>query len=827
MKNKLKKSSNPDPRTARPAKEIRLHILRLTGFALGLSVMLTLFALLAVGLPPGLTHRITAQIQASGIPLQIESIHLSTHRGWVLKNVRLYSTSPDDLHPLLSAKKLYVLLWPINWKKPSEDGWHIKLYVKNLGISLGQPWESTLPEDHPFRTISRLSASLIVAPEHVEIETADLYWSGINIHARGATQFSKSNGSWIRQSRDFRQQAVKAADTLSRLKCARPPQLNLDFNFNETQPEKTFLAVDLSAEGITWQDYVYKQLSGTLGYHDYTWTLPSLRLNQSDSEQLVLHSTINLNNSNAQVSVENTLPAADLFNLLPEKMQADVARTGVKPYGRLNFTASAGPAPFDRLTEKVDVLVEQAQLKRQDITLDPLAFHLTRDGNRVEMKGIQAQINGGPLAGSFELNLDSKAWTARAQTQCDPVFAGAYDEDLQEFLLRFNFPDEQPKADLTISSSGPDASIVMVGTLSGNRFTCGGVPIGHLETSMVFSNRVLDLVPIHAVRAKEQFDGSVQVDFNRQLAFFNATNSFPPTDIARALAPEEHTILEDFRFDGPVYAVGRGQIDYGTWTNHLFKGTFRAENVGMNKLQASLFNTDIDAHDTQLLFTNAAAQFYGGFAEGSAEFDVLLEDGTAPYRINARITQIDLAQMLKQISSNNYGGARGQLSATLNLTADAATGFWQSVQGGGRVEIKDGHLADVPFFGGFSRLIQSTFAGFSLFSLTTFSADYELHDNAIWSENAQLGGTLVSARGRGSYSPESGLNFVVAAEPLRQTRDNKEWYQIHLWAADVLKEGTAPFLRLLEFQLSGPLDKPEWRFVNLPKEISDILHLSK
>jgi hypothetical protein len=34
-------------------------------------------------------------------------------------------------------------------------------------------------------------------------------------------------------------------------------------------------------------------------------------------------------------------------------------------------------------------------------------------------------------------------------------------------------------------------------------------------------------------------------------------------------------------------------------------------------------------------------------------------------------------------------------------------------------------------------------------------------------------------------------------------------------------------LRLLEFQLEGPLDKPEWRFVNMPKELSDLLRLSK
>lgn len=819
MKNKLKKSNNPDTGKIRPAK-LRRHILRLTGFALGLSILLALFELLVVGLPPGLTRRIVEQVQAAGVPLQVQSIRLSAHRGWALKNVKVYSTSPDDLQPLLTAKKLYILPWPVDWKNLSR-GWHVKVYVKDLGVSLGRPWENVLPDNHPFRTVSQLSASLTASPGRVAVENAALSWGGIDILAHGTAIFSAIGAT--QQDSDFRGRAAKAADALSHLKCEQPPQLNLTFNFNDIQPGESFLDATLTAKGITWHDRVYKQLSSELGYRDSTWTLAALKLNRSDKEHLILRGAINLDSSNAQVSAENTLSATDLFNLLPEEAQSAVAQTGVKPYGRFDFTASAGPAPYDRLAEKVAVQVQQAHLKRHDITLDPFAFCLVRDGSRVQVSNLQARVNGGPLSGSFILDLDSKAWTAHAQAQCDPNIAGGYDEDLRDFLLRFNFPAGWPKADLTLSQSGTDEVVAIAGTLSGERFTCGGVPIEHLEAFMAYSNRVLNLTPVHAVRAKEQFDGSVQVDFNQGIALFNATNSFPPADIARALAPTEHTILEQFRFDGPVYAAGHGQIDYRGWTNHAFKGAFRAENVSMSKLHASLFNTDIEAHGTQLLFTNAAIQFYGGFAEGSAEFDILLADGSAPYRINARVSQLDLAQMLEQLSGGDYSRTRGQLSTTVNLTADAKTGFWKSIKGGGQIKVENGYLADIPLFGGFSRLAQSVLPGFSLFSLTAFSADFELHDGAIWSDNAQLGGTLFSARGRGNYSPEKGLNFTVAAEPLRQTGNgDKERGPLRKLAVSALKEGTAPFFRLLEFKLEGPLEKPDWHFVNLPREVSDL-----
>ena len=796
---------------------------------MGLSILLSLFALLVVGLPPSLTHRITTQLQESGVPVQVQSIRLSMHRGLVFNEARLYSTSPDDLQPLLSAKKIYILPWPVDWKNPAQSGWRLKIFVRDLGVSLGKPWESVLLEKHPFRTVSKLNATVTVARGRITVDNADLRWGGMLITINGAAAFSVG-GEEQQDSTDFRGRAAKAVDALSRLKCEKPPQLNLTFNFNDAHPAETFLDATLLAEGLSFGDRIYKQLSGTVGYRDRTWTCAALQLVRSDIEKIILRGAINLESSNTQVTVENTLSAADLFGLLPDDAKSAVAQTGVKPYGRFDFIASLGPAPYDVLTQKVDVLVQQAHLKRNDLTLDPLSFHLVRDGDQIEIKDIQARVNGGPFTGWFKFDLMSKAWIANAQLQCapGPVCVLADDQNLMDFISRFHFPVDQPKGDLTISQAGSGEPLVITGTLAGDRFTCGGVPIGHFETFMVYSNRVLDLTPLHIVRDKEQFDGSVQVDFLRELAFFNVTNSFPPADVARALAPDEHTVLEQIRFHGPVRASGRGQMDYGRWTNHNFKGTFSAENIGMGKVQASMLNTDIKGLGTQLVFTNASIQLYSGFAEGSAEFDIFLKDGLAPYRIGARIVGVDLAQLLGQISTSDYGRTRGQLSATLNCTADAKAGFWESVRGSGRIEVKEGLLADLPLFGGFARLTGSVFPGFSLFSLTAFSADYELHDGAIWSDNAQLGGTLLSARGRGSYSPKTGINFTVAAEPLRQTDGgDKERSQLQRLAATALKESTAPLFRLLEFKLEGPLEKPEWRFVNLPKGTSELLDRSK
>ncbi|MBM4152896.1 MAG: hypothetical protein FJ220_05165, partial [Kiritimatiellaceae bacterium] len=223
MKTKRQKSTSPNPRIKR-SRNRWINAIYLIGFALSLAVVLALFSLLVVGLPPPVTKRITRQFEHHGVPIQVESIRLSLHHGWVLKNARLYSSSPDDLSPLLHANKLYVMLWPVDWEHPMTSGWHMNLRVKNLDISLGRPWETVITDSHPFRTINHLEASLLVTPEQITLDQAQLVWGNINIAIQGTTIFKQGDPSPSQRGEDFRRQAAQAVDAISQLKCTPSPQ---------------------------------------------------------------------------------------------------------------------------------------------------------------------------------------------------------------------------------------------------------------------------------------------------------------------------------------------------------------------------------------------------------------------------------------------------------------------------------------------------------------------------------------------------------------------------------------------------------------------------
>lgn len=805
--------------------KIILRLLGLTGFALGLILLAVLCYLMVIGLPAGIVRQITARAQGAGLPVRIESIRLSPFRGWVCSQVRLYSTSADDLRPLVQTRRLYVRCRLVHWHDPARRGLGVRLYSKDLSVSLGQPWEAALPADHPFRSAEQFRAALTLRRDSLVIGQAEICWGGIQLHTAGTVEFA-GGGARTALPAETRRKAAEFAQSMAKIEFKSAPQIDLHFDIHAAQPDATFLDGTFLAEGLSRNGKTYDRITAALSLRNRLLELTELRVAQPDGKRLTASGTLYLDTQTAQLAVDNTLPAEDLLGLLPDRIRADLAAWHVTSFGALDFQLTCGPAPREQLLEKVQGEVHDARLRRNGLTLDPLAFRLARDGSSLEVSEIRTAANGGPLDGSFRLDTASGAWDATVHSRCDLApFRSLAGEALAEFIGRFAFTNSAPELQLTLSQAERGAPFLLTGYLAADRFTCAGIPLEHLETSMVYSNHTLNLNPLRISEAEQQFTGNVQVDFAHDLGTFDAVSSFDPRSIARVLAPAWPTVLEKFRFEGPVYAEGRGRVDYGAGTNQAFSVTLHAEQAGSGLLQADLFDTRIEGRGSQLIFTNTTFRLCDGSGQGSAEFDLIGRDGAAPYRINAALTQIDFAKLLLQTGTSS-DRTRGQLSATVHFTADAKAGFWNSVQGGGAVEIEKGQLASLPLFGGFSRLIQTSFPMFSLFSISSFFADYELRDGAVRSDDVELGGTLFSAHARGNYSPGGGLDFVLQASPLRPPGEDKKWYQIDRQATEAVRWVTSPFFKFFEFKLTGNLKNPEWRFINLPKEVSELLQRS-
>ena len=803
--------------------------MRLAGFALIFILLLALFHLLTLGIPAPLTRSLTAHLQKNGLPLHIDSIRLSPHRGWVLHNARLYSARADDLKPVIQVKKLYVRAWPKKWTALSQTPWDITLSGKEIDVSLGSPWEAALNKTHPFRTIDRLRAHLQIRQDGLSLDSAEVNWGGYILRSSGQLAFPKqkqpANPAFYSA---LQTRATQTAEILSDLTFSTPPELSIHFDLPADPLKSPALNATFFASGFQRKGRLYDQIGGVVSLREGNIQIDSLQIRLQNGEHLLASGRYELSSGTTQIELQNTLRSTDLLALLPENITDGIAQAGLQPFGAMEFDAALGPCPPAQLLEQIRMQVHNLQITRNDLTLDPVQFELIRNGDQLKLTGIDALANGGPLTGNFDLNLSTRAWHTSLQGAVQPYPIGTLvGGGLQTFISRFTFPNSPPDTRVELSHSGVKGSLRLDGEISGTHFLCAGIPLDHYESSMAYSNRVLVLNGLDAAHEEKMFTGDITIDFAQKLARFNVVNGFAPPTLSQAIVPGQTTILNKFSFEGPVYSKGSGQVDYSGGTNHHFDGVFTAEDVSFDGLKADWFDSDISGRGSQLIFSNTSMQIFDGAVEGGATFDLQFNDDASPYQLNINATELDLAKLFRHFKKQDPGATKGRLSATLDLTADAAAGFWASAKGRGEVEIAEGQLRDFPILGGFSKLVRTTLPGFSLFSLTTFYSEYELRNGALRSENLQLGGTLFSTRAHGKYSPQNGLDFTVRAEPLRQTRKNKKWYQLHLWIADAIKQGTSPLFDLLEFRLEGTLKDPTWRMNALPKEAYELFEKLK
>ncbi|QHI68214.1 AsmA-like C-terminal region-containing protein [Tichowtungia aerotolerans] len=829
MKNNLQKTNGRKARN----RHI-LHVLRLAGFTSGLIILLALFHLLTIGIPAPLTRHITDQLQQKGILLHIDSITLSPRRGWVLHNLRLYSHSPDNLQPIIKTKKLYLNILPDRWTRLSETDWLISISGTNIRLSPEYQGRAILPNEHPLRIISQLQAHLSLSRKNLRIENAELLWGNTVFRTSGTMALPPPIQPLSNNTAESDQQpkpaiwthAAEIIKTATAISFDSTPEINLQFEIPPEGFPRTSAQVSFFAFGLHWNDRAYEQIGGVLSLRNRKLSLDSLKIEGNDGASLSAFGRWDIPRRNALINLSNSLPAEDLIDLLPPAVADKLSQTGIRPFGKLEFDIIAGPAQPEKLLEQVNLHVHSMQITRDDLSLDQLRFDLTRNGQQLEVNNLAAIANGGPVSGNLDMDLGSGAWSASAEGRVSPTPIGKLlGGEAQEWIDRFDFTNHVPDISIELSQDKKGDHLYFTTAVSAQNFLCSGIPFDTMNTTMVYSNHTFSLSPLKATQDHRSIKGSVKLDFQKKLAYFNATSEFEPAVIAHIIAPSYPTVLTNFTFNGVVSCAGSGRIDFSGGTNHAAQGTIQAESVSAAGFTAKSFRSRVEARNSQLIFSSSSADLFGGQAEGTAVFDLQFNDHQAPYRLDIDATRLDLNQIARHVSTNDFSSTKGLVSATVNISADAAGGFWESATGYGEAEIEKGQLKDLPVLGGFSRLIRTTVPGFSLFSITTLYSKYKLQDGTFYTDNLELGGTLLSATAHGTYSPTEGLDFIVQAEPLRQIRTDKKWYMLHLWFADALKQGTAPLFRLLEFELKGPLNAPKWRLINLPKEVSQILQM--
>ncbi|HXE41915.1 MAG TPA: AsmA-like C-terminal region-containing protein, partial [Candidatus Baltobacteraceae bacterium] len=213
-----------------------------------------------------------------------------------------------------------------------------------------------------------------------------------------------------------------------------------------------------------------------------------------------------------------------------------------------------------------------------------------------------------------------------------------------------------------------------------------------------------------------------------------------------------------------------------------------------------------------LILTNVIAELYNGSGNGSAFFDFGIPEEGADYQFNANVSKVNLHLLADDLQSpTNH--LQGLLSGSVTVTS-ATTRDWQSVNGFGEANLRDGLLWDVPVIGVISPALNKVVPGLGNSRATDAVAHFTITNGVIYSDSLTINSTMMRLQYVGSVDLKQNVNANVRAQLLRNTPV----------IGPIISLLTSPFSKLFEYKVTGTLKKPKPFPLYVPKELLMPLH---
>jgi len=369
---------------------------------------------------------------------------------------------------------------------------------------------------------------------------------------------------------------------------------------------------------------------------------------------------------------------------------------------------------------------------------------------------------------------------------------------------------------------GDPDSIALAARVALTNFMVRDETFGDLTTVLYYQNRVLEcLKPLTHTGSQMMTADSVTLDFNKWMIYFtNGFSTADPQSIVRAIGPKTAEIMEPYHFLKPPTGRVNGQIPLGDMTGgpEMAKVDMRFDIVKGVPFQWMKFRTTnitgtIRWQGQWLEVTNMAAAFYGGSANGFADFDFRVPHEGADYNFTVNLTNVDLHLLAANLSSST-NSLEGTLAGRLVVTR-ADTRDWRTWNGHGHAALRDGLIWDEPIFGILSPVLNTFSPGLGSSRATEALADFTTTNGVIYTSSLEIHTMLAQLQYAGKVDMAGNVDMNVTALLLRNT---PVVGQAVSWIL-------TPFTRLFEYHVTGTLEHPKSEPVHdIPKYLLMPLH---
>ena len=336
------------------------------------------------------------------------------------------------------------------------------------------------------------------------------------------------------------------------------------------------------------------------------------------------------------------------------------------------------------------------------------------------------------------------------------------------------------------------------GTVAVSNASFRGQSVTFAQTRLLYTNEILTLLNPRVIRPGEEGSApGLQIDIPRKKLFItNAFGNLDPHAVVRAIGRQATRAIEPYKFGAPPTTRCAGVVD-------LKKKSYEDElhfEVAGNNFRWNNFNLDqvsgkIDWVGRHLNLTDLNGTLKSGRATGEARFDFAPATG-ADFTFKVVAAETDLAEVLAGFGRTNK--VEGILSGELVVTSGNSSNY-NSWNGHGRVNVRDGLLWDLPMFGMFTPLLNAFMPGMGNSRAREATGTYTITNSVVYSKDVEVHATAMRMNFAGSAAFDGRVNARVEAELLR------DFPGIGLFLSKVLW----PVTKVFEYKVTGTLSNPK------------------
>ena len=299
----------------------------------------------------------------------------------------------------------------------------------------------------------------------------------------------------------------------------------------------------------------------------------------------------------------------------------------------------------------------------------------------------------------------------------------------------------------------------------------------------------------------------------------NGTSEIEATAVAGAIGPKTAHMLEPYHFLSPPLTRFHGSApiinvknEHDLENANLTIDIIRGVPFRWARLAATDVTGTIHWLKQSLTLTNIVAQLYDGSGTGDGYLDFRPAEHDCDFNFSFVVKNINLHLLAADLSTNK-SNLEGQLSGEVTVT-NASSADWHSWNGGGRAQVHDGLLWDVPIFAFMSSVLNTVTPGLGNSRAKDADAEFIITNGVIFTDSLLIRSAMMRLQYSGAVDLMQNVNANVTAQLLRNLPV----------IGSVVSAVLTPVSKIFECHVTGQLGAPVVTPIFIPKILLVPLH---